>query len=152
MRRKYYSKYIIKVFIKADIESQRKRYNGKVMHGYYEKTLERDPSIDMSLSFIWKKDRHLASKCENYLATIQDQELPTKYLRYKRMLDKGYIPNRLCMSGVEDIGHILAGCPQMLSRFFLLFRHDEVAKIFLYSHIKKYSPDKKIALSNESEH
>ena len=29
--------------------------------------------------------------------------------------------------------------------------HDEVAKTFLYSHIKKYSPDKKIALTNESE-
>ena len=30
--------------------------------------------------------------------------------------------------------------------------YDEVAKTFLYSHIKKYSPDKKITLSNESEH
>ena len=56
------------------------------------------------------------------------------------------------MSSVEDIGHILAGCPQMSSRFYLPLRHDEVAKTFLYSHIKKYSPDKKITLSNESEY
>ena len=40
------------------------------------------------------------------------------------------------MSSVEDIGHILAGCPQMSSRFYLTLRHDEVAKTFLYSHIK----------------
>ena len=61
------------------------------------------------------------------------------------MLEKGNIPNhnnkcRLCMSSVEDIGHILAGCPQMSSRFYLPLRHDEVANTFLYSHIKKYSP------------
>ena len=30
-------KNLSKVFIKADIESQRKRYIAKVMHGYYEK-------------------------------------------------------------------------------------------------------------------
>ena len=69
-----------KVFIKADIESQRKRYNAKVMHGYYEKKLEQDPGIDRSLSFLWKKDRYVTSECENYLSAIQDQELPTKYL------------------------------------------------------------------------
>ena len=84
-----------------------------------------------------------------YRSAIQDQELPTKYLRYKRVLGKGNIPNhnnkcRLCMSSVEDIGQILAGCPQMPSRFYLPLRHDEVAKTLLYSHIKKYSPDKKI--------
>ena len=150
-------KKLSKVFINTDIESQRKRYNGKVMHGYYEKKLEQDPGIDRSLSFIWKKYRYVTSECENYLSTIQDQELPTKYLRYKRMLDKGNIPDhsnkcRLCMSSVEDIGHILAGCPQISSRFYLPLRHDEVAKKFLCSHIKKYSPDKKIALSNESEY
>ena len=31
-------------------------------------------------------------------------------------------------------------------------RHDEVAKTFLYSHIKKYNPNKKITLNNESEY
>ena len=73
------------------------------------------------------------------------------------MLNKGNIPNhnnkcRLCMSIVEDIGHILAGFPQMASRFYLPLRHDEVAETFLCYHIKKYSPDKKITLSNESEY
>ena len=119
--------------------------------------MEQDPGIDRSLSFLWKKDRYVTSECENYLSAIQDQELPTKYLRYKRVRDKGNIPNhnnkcRLCMSSVEDIGHILAGCPQMSSRFYLPLRHDEVAKTFLYSHIKKYNPNKKITLSNESEY
>ena len=36
---------------------------------------------------------------------------------------------RLCMSGVEDTGHILANCPQITSR--LCLRQDEVVKTFL---------------------
>ena len=56
------------------------------------------------------------------------------------------------MSSVEDIGQILAGCPQMSSRFYLTLRHDEVAKTFLCSHIKKYNPNKKITLSTDSEY
>ena len=66
------------------------------MHGYYEKKLEQDPGIDRS-------HRYVTSECEKCLSPIQDQELPTKYLRYKWVLDKGNIPNhnnkyRLCIS------------------------------------------------------
>ena len=56
------------------------------------------------------------------------------------------------MSSIGNVGHILGSCPQMLSRFYLTFRQDEVAKTFLQFCIKKYSPDKKITLSNESEY
>ena len=127
------------------------------MHGYYEKKLEQDPGIDRSISFLWKKDCYLTSEWENYFSAIQHQELPIKYLQYKWVLDKGNIPNynnkyRLYMSIVEYIGHILAGCPQMSSRFYLPLRYDEVAKTFLYSDIEKYSPDKKITLSNKLEY
>ena len=37
------------------------------------------------------------------------------------------------MPSVEDIGHIFASCLQMSSIFYLPFKHDEVAKTFLYS-------------------
>ena len=63
------------------------------MYGFYEKKLEQDPGLDRSLSFLWKKGRYVTSECENYLSPIQDQELPTKYLRYKRVLEKGNILN-----------------------------------------------------------
>ena len=48
------------------------------------------------------------------------------------------------MSSVDDMGHILAGCPHMSSWCYLPLRHDEVAKMFLYSHVKKDSLDNKI--------
>ena len=91
--------------------------------GIMRKKLEQDPGIDRSLSFLWKKDRYVTYECENYLSAIQDQELPRKYLRYKRVLDKDNFQNhnnkcRLCMSSVEDISHILAGYSQMSSGFY----------------------------------
>ena len=43
------------VFIKVDKESQRKKYNAKVMHEYYDKKMEQDSGIDRSLSFLRKK-------------------------------------------------------------------------------------------------
>ena len=54
---------------------------------------------------------------------------------------------RLCMSSVEDIDHTLASCPQVSSRFFLPLRHENT---FILSYKKKYSPDEKATLSNES--
>ena len=55
-------KNLSKIFIKADIESHRKRYNTKVMPEYYEKKLEQDPGIDRYLSFLWKKNRYVTSE------------------------------------------------------------------------------------------
>ena len=40
------------LFLKADIESQTKRYNAKMRHGYYEKKSEPDPGMDRSPSFL----------------------------------------------------------------------------------------------------
>ena len=115
------------------------------MHGFYDKKLEQNPGIDRSLSFLRKKDWCVTSECENYLSVIQDQELPTKYLQYKQALDKGNIPNynnkfRLCISSVEDRGHILADCPQMSSRFYLPLSSTniEVIKTVLFFFYKRY--------------
>ena len=47
-----------------------------------KKKLGQGSGIDRSLSFLWKNDRYVTSECENYLSAIQEQELPTKYLRY----------------------------------------------------------------------
>ena len=78
--RKHYTKEFIKGIYKSRYRMTGKRYNAKLMHGYYEKKLEQDQGIDRSLSFLQKKDRYVTSECENYLSAIQDQELPTKYL------------------------------------------------------------------------
>ena len=73
-------KNLSKVFIKADIESQRKRYSSKVMHGYYEKKLEQDPGIDRSLSFLWKKDCYVTSECKELFSSNSRPRASNKIL------------------------------------------------------------------------
>ena len=84
--------------------------------GILQRKVKQDAGIDKPLSFLWKKDRYVTFESENYLLAIQDQELPTKYLRYKGFLDNNYNNKyRLCMSGITDTGYILANCPQIKS-------------------------------------
>ena len=97
------------------------------------------------------------SQQEDYISTVQDQELPTKYLRYQRARDSGKIPDcnykcRLHTTNVEDISHVIAGCSHMSARYYLPLRHDKVAKTLLYSHLTKFYPSKNIALSSEPEY
>ena len=109
------------------------------------------------MSNYWKKDKFVMSQQEDYLSTVQDQELPIKYLRYKRGWDSGKTPDcnnkcRLYTTNIEDISHVIAGCFQMSARYYLPLRHDKVAKTLLYSHLKKSDPSKNIALSSKPEY
>ena len=67
--------------MKADLAAQKESYISKVIHRYYERKIVNDTQIDKHLSNSWKKDKFVASQLENYYSTIQDQELPTKYLK-----------------------------------------------------------------------
>ena len=86
--------------MKADLTAQKERYTSKAMHGYYERKIVNDTQIDKHLSNSWKKDKFVMSQLENYHSTIQDQELPTKYLRNKRAQDSGKNKCRLCTTNV----------------------------------------------------
>ena len=70
-----------KLFVKADLSVQKERYKSKVMHSYYERNIMDDPPIDKQLSNAWRKDKYLTSEVENYISVVQDQELPTKFLK-----------------------------------------------------------------------
>ena len=129
----------------------------KVMHGYYDRKIDNDTQIDKHLSSYWEKDKFIMTLQENYFATIQDQELPTKYLKNKRAQDSGKTPGynnkcRLCTTNVKDINHIIAGCFHVSPRYYLHLRHNEVAKAILNIHLKKFYPSKNIPLSFESEY
>ena len=143
-----------KLFVKADLLAQKERCTSKVMHSYYERKIMDDPQTDKR-SNAWRKDKYLTAEVENYMSVVQDQELPTQFLKNKRERDSGKNlccnnKCRLCINNVEDIIHI-AGCPQMLSRYYLPLRCDEVAKTVLNFHLKKFCPDKQITFSSDSE-
>ena len=67
------------------------------MYGCYLRKIVNDTQIDKHLSNFWKKDKFVTSQLKNYRSTIQDQELPTKYLKNQRARDSGKI-NADCVS------------------------------------------------------
>ena len=126
-------KYLSKQFMKADLTAQKEKHTAKVMHGYYERKSNNNTQIDKHLSNYWKKDKFVTSQQKDYLPAIQDQELPTKYLRHKRARDSGKTPDcnnkcRLCTINVEDISHVIAGC-------------SHVCKVLLSSQTRRSSQD-----------
>ena len=142
--------------MKADLTAKKEKYTTKVMHGYYERKSNSDTQIDKHLSNYYKKDKFVTSQLENYLSTIQDQELPTKYLRNKRAHDSGKSPDcdnkcRLCTTNAEDISHIIASCSLCLLDITFL-SDNEVAKSLLNSHLKNFYPSKNITFSSEFEY
>ena len=81
-----------KRFTKADTKFHYEKYTSKIMHGYFNRIIEKDRKIDHTKSKSWTKNRKLTSHFEGYIAAIQDQEIPTKYLLNKRARDAGKEP------------------------------------------------------------
>ena len=109
-------------FMKADLTAQKERHTSKEMHGYYERKIDKDTRIHKHLSNTWKKDKFVTSQVKNYHSTIQDQELPTKYLQNKKARDSRKTSDcnnkcRLCTTNVEDINHIIASCSHISARY-----------------------------------
>ena len=131
-----------KRFTKADTNFHHKKFISKVMHGYFNRTIEKDQKIDHKTSKSWTKNRKLTSHFEGYIAAIQEQEIPTKYLINKRARDAEKEPRsdnkcRLCKTNVEDVIHIISCCPFMSARYFLPMRHDMATKTLYKKIIRK---------------
>ena len=124
-------------------------YKEKVMHGYNRRVLEMDVKIDQEKSLSWPQDKYITSHFEGYAFSIQEQDIPTKYLINKRDRDSGKEIScnskcRLCKNATEDVTHIISSCPEMSSRFYLPLRHDAVAKVVYRHHIQKQNNSIKI--------
>ena len=150
-------KVLSKLFVKADLSRQKERHTSKVIHSYYERKVIDDPHIDKQPCNAWRKDKYLTLEVENYISVVQDQELPTKFMKSKKGRYRGKNPScnnkcRLCINNVDDINHIVAGCSQISARYYLHLRHDEVAKTVLNSHLKNACPAKLITLSSDPEY
>ena len=81
------SKTTSKRFTKEDTKFHYEKYTSKNMNGYFNRTIEKDEKIDHNNSKSCTKSRKLISHFEGYIAAIQDQEIPTKYLLNKRARD-----------------------------------------------------------------
>ena len=73
-------------------ENLNERYINKKMHGYFRKQLENDNNSDMEKSNSRSYNKNMTSHFEGYYSVIDDQELPTKYLKSKRDCNDGKQP------------------------------------------------------------
>ena len=83
--------------------------------------------------------------------------MPTRYLQHKRQVDQGLEPTvdkncRLCRTAVENVVHVISGCPGMSARYYLPLRHDALANYVLKEIIKKNHPHYKYQESREPEY
>ena len=101
-----------------------------------------------------KKGKSLTSGVEIYIPFLQDQELPTKFLKNKRDRDSVENPScsnkcRLCINNVGDISQIIAGCSQISAIYYLPLIHDEVVKTMLNSHLNNIFHDQQKTLFSD---
>ena len=112
------------------------------MHGYFNRTIKKGQKLDHKTSKSRTKNRKLTSHFERYVASIQEQKIPTKYLINKRARDAGKerpfgSKCRLCKTNAKDVIHIKSCCPFMSARYYLPMRHDVVATTLYKEIIKK---------------
>ena len=86
------------------------------MHGYCYRKLQQNDNIDMSVSQQRSRTKQITSQFKGYLGTIQDQQIPTKFLVHKRQIDSVQSPTtnnkcRLCKINIEDMNHMVSSCP-----------------------------------------
>ena len=147
-----------KRYAKVDTNFHRKKFTSKVMHGYFNRIIEKDEKIYHKTSKSWTKNQKMTSHFEGHIAAIQEQEILTKYLINKRARDAGKKPpydNKccLCKTNIEDVIHIISCCPFMFVRYYLPMRYDMVAKTFYKEIIKKDRLDSEVPKEiNEQEY
>ena len=131
-----------KDYIKNKIKEE--HYNiwkRKVTHGFLEKKLMEDTTVDRSATNQWLKSNML-SHVEGYLVAMQEQEINTKdaLKRKEKNLEKKRTMNnscRLCHKNTETLFHITTGCPEVSSNLYLNIRHNAIAKVIFQSIINK---------------
>ena len=88
------------------------------------------------------QDKYLTSHVTAYTCAVEEQEIGTKYFINKRQSNEGKTPTisnkcRLCKTNIEDITASLVYALLCQSRYYLLLRHDPVAKAVYLEHTKK---------------
>ena len=97
----------------------------------------------------WSNNKYISSHFEACTCAIQEQEIGTKDLIYRKELKNNQQPTndnkcRLCKVHVEDVTHIISSCSKMTSRYCLPIRHDVIAKYFYEAIRRKKDPKCKI--------
>ena len=142
-------------YLQVCIKQRKECFVAKPMHGYITKQTEKQNEIDQEMTKSWTSNKYLTSHFEGYAFAINEQEINTKDLQYRRDKKSGNPTSnnkcRLCKYQVEDITHVISSCPKMSIRYYLPMRHDVIGKAVYESLRKKLEPGIKIRYDENSE-
>ena len=99
----------------------------------YIKTVSENRNIDQKHTRECTNNKFMASRFEAYACAITKQKIDLKYLIHRRVKmhqQRTAADNkcRLCKKPVQDVTHVLSSFSKVSSRYYLLLRHDFIAK------------------------
>ena len=109
------------------------RWKAKVTHGYLQKSLEQDDTVDMSKTNRWLNLK-LSSHIEGFMSVIQEQEIDTKDTRRRSEKDQQKkremdVLCRICGNHEESVYHLVCSCPVLAPTLYLDARYNQIARI-----------------------
>ena len=102
------------------------------MHGYIAKSITNDPITDHKTSKLWTGNKDVFYIRSIYFCYQRPRNCYEKMAKWRKVNPSNIITDarcRLCKRANEDIIHIIASCPLMSVCYYLLLRHDVIAKI-----------------------
>jgi hypothetical protein len=105
-------------------ESLKRKWENKVMHGQYIRSIDKQ-LISEEDAFLWLLKGDLKAETESEMVAAEDQTLQTKYHATKILQTKKDSKCRLCHQFEETVDHIISASP-VLAKEQYIKRHDRV--------------------------
>jgi len=107
-------------------ESLKKKWETKVMHGQYVRSIDRQLSSEED-TFLWLSRGDVKGGTESEIVAAQDEALQTKYhaICDKNIRTETDSKCRLCKQLDETVEHVVSECP-ILAREQYIKRHDRI--------------------------
>ena len=114
----------------------------KPQHGYLFRNREDKNQVNESATHLWLKKSSFLSHVEGYLSAIQEEEIFTRSLTPKFLIDEHINLNcRLYGNQKETIQRIIASCPNLSASMYLPLQHNKVANV-IYQNIEPKEEEK----------
>ena len=103
----------------AHMKSLEENWKSKPLHGKYPERLSK-ADIDPNLTHQWLRGTGLKAETEGFIIAAQDQSLPTRNYKANIVKDGSDPSCRVCGKFPETVDHIVAGCPILADKEYLI--------------------------------
>ena len=124
-----------KEYHKQEINTRKKRWQGKALHGQYFKDIE--GKFDCDNPWNWLTNGELKKETEVFIMAAQDQAMRTNAIKTKIAKTVNDSKCRLCKEKKETVDHLVSACSKIALTNYK-DRHNKVASMLHWNLCKKY--------------